>query len=290
MTNDELVKLTYATRLPIHAIEKPYQMISSFPGTYKKSNIEFNSAPEPERIRDLRGQEHKYSLNSHGFQVIEHHSDIADWSDKQAIENQYLPQVQQLFTSHLDEVDEVKIFNWRKRKNRMYKDEGIQEVDLEDGSHYVLPAAFVHIDHSPAAVLQLVQFHMGERAAQLLRGRVRVVNFWKPICPYPIQDAPLALCDGTSVADTDFMAADHVRRNYTGETLLLLHRPGFRWHYLSNQVEHEGYLIKIFDSLPGVQAKHCPHTSFQHRAIPSGCPARESIEVRALVFTHVRDE
>lgn len=102
-----------------------------------------------------------YGKDSHGFQVIEHHS---DWSDKQAIETQYFPEVQRLITSHLDEVDEIKIFNWRvrgsssswsrssitnsflvKKKNRMYRDEGVQEVDLEDGSHYVLPASFVHI-------------------------------------------------------------------------------------------------------------------------------------------------
>ena len=80
-------------------------------------------------------------------------------------------------------------------------------------------------------------------------------SFWKPTCPYPIQDAPLALCDGTSVADTDLLAADHVRRNYCSETLMLLHRPGFRWYYLSNQNEHECYLFKIFDSLEGVKAK-----------------------------------
>ena len=89
-----------------------------------------------------------------------------------------------------------------------------------------------------------------------------------------IQDAPLALCEGTSVADSDFLAADHVRRNYCTETLMLLHRPGFRWHYLSNQNEHECFLFKIFDSLIGVQAKCRPK-----------CP--DSKYVRALDFLQV---
>lgn len=133
------------------------------------------------------------------------------------------------------------------------------------------PLINLHKDHSPLSVVELVQLHMGERAAELLRGRVQVIkygayrsnhlniadrcSFWKPISPYPVKDAPLALCDGTSVIDADFLTADHVRRRSQGETLLPLYRPGFRWHYLSNQKEHEGYLIKIFDSLGCVQAK-----------------------------------
>ncbi|KAK3985471.1 hypothetical protein QBC44DRAFT_353004 [Cladorrhinum sp. PSN332] len=286
MSKDELISLNYATRLPLYETEKPYQIVSDFPGSYQKTNIEFRRA-EPEVVRDVRGREHIYALDSHGFQVIPHRSAVRDWSDKQAIEHQYLPEIQELLSQHLEAVDEIYLFNWRKRKNKPYKDEGIEKINLEDGSHYVLPAEFVHIDHSPAAVARLVQIHMGERAAELLLGRVRVINFWKPTCPYPVQDAPLALCDGTSVVDADFLTADHVRHKFHGETLLPVHRPGFRWHYLSNQTENEGFLLKIFDSLESVQAKHCPHTSFRTHVLPDECPPRESIEVRALVFTHV---
>ncbi|KAK4214338.1 hypothetical protein QBC37DRAFT_421430 [Rhypophila decipiens] len=66
---------------------------------------------------------------------------------------------------------------------------------------------------------------------------------------------------------------------------MLIYRPGFQWHYLSEQMEDECYLIKIFDSLEGVSAKYCPHTYFRHEVVPPDCPPRESIEVRALVFT-----
>ena len=111
--NDELVTLNSALRLPIYNFEKPYQIISEVPGTYKKSNVEFSLAPEPERILDLRGQKHHYGIDSHGFQILDHHSSFADWSNKYAIESQYLLEVKQIISNHLDEVDEVHIFGWR---------------------------------------------------------------------------------------------------------------------------------------------------------------------------------
>ena len=119
MVNDELVKLRYANRLPIHDFEKPYQIISELSGVYRKSNIECNLAPERERIQDLRGQERLYGIDSHGFQVLEHYSAIKDWSDKQAVEEHYLPEVERLIANHLDGVDEVYIFNWRVRLSQV---------------------------------------------------------------------------------------------------------------------------------------------------------------------------
>ncbi len=73
MPRDELISIKYATRSPRHDFEKPFQIASSFPGEYEKSNIDFSLA-EAEVIHDLRGNEDAYGVDSHGFAVIEHHS------------------------------------------------------------------------------------------------------------------------------------------------------------------------------------------------------------------------
>lgn len=44
-----------------------------------------------------------------------------------------------------------------------------------------------------------------------------------------------------------------------------LYRTGFRWHYLSNQNEHEGYLIRIFDSLRDLKERHVPMSNLMPR-------------------------
>ncbi|RKK89760.1 hypothetical protein BFJ68_g16635 [Fusarium oxysporum] len=111
--NDELVRLNYALRDPIHDLEKPYQIISDIPGMKRRSNVEIIPGSKPELIQDLRGKEHLFGLDSHGFQILEHHSAVKDWSDKQAIEKTYLFEAEQLIANYLDDVDEVYIFNWR---------------------------------------------------------------------------------------------------------------------------------------------------------------------------------
>jgi len=82
-------------------------------------------------------------------------------------------------------------------------------------------------------------------------------------------DAPLALCDGSRVAEFDVVCVDHIRQYYIGETAYLLPRKKNRWRYLSNQRPEEVTLIKIFDSDPKVEAK-C--TSSIQTAACSGGP------------------
>lgn len=81
-----------------------------------------------------------------------------------------------------------------------------------------------------------------------------------------------------------------------------LYRPGYKWYYLRDQTKDEVSLFKNFDSDDGVPSQSrlvmsstlfralmtrivCPHVSFKspQQSIPR---PRESIEVRALVFTY----
>ncbi|KAH4029374.1 hypothetical protein HBI55_120950 [Parastagonospora nodorum] len=173
---NELSRLNYSVRDPKHLIEKPYQIISEFSGEYKATNIDFSLSLEPEVINDIRGHQHEYGMDTHGFRVIENVSKIQDWSDHSAVEAQYLLEAKDLIAEHVENADEVHVFNWRRRKNKPYAEEGIQTIDLDNGSHYVLPANFVHLDQSPASALRLVLKHTGDRADDLLRGRVRIIK------------------------------------------------------------------------------------------------------------------
>lgn len=166
MSNATSARLNYALRLPIYETEKPYRIVSDLPGEYPKTNVDFQLAPQPEIIHDLRGKEHLFNLDSHGFQIISHDSAVADWSDRATIESVYIPEAVELYKKYLAEADEVYVYNWRvhrskhisgyepylfeqqKRKNRAYEDEGIKEINLKDGGQYVLPAGFVHVGMS----------------------------------------------------------------------------------------------------------------------------------------------
>jgi hypothetical protein len=57
-----------------------------------------------------------------------------------------------------------------------------------------------------------------------------------------------------------------------------------RWYYFSAMGPAEALLLKCFDSIRDGRARFTAHTAFADPTAPPDAPARESIEVRALVF------
>jgi hypothetical protein len=145
------------------------------------------------------------------------------------------------------------------------------------------PATRVHVDHTARSGPQRVRDLLGDEADALLRGRVEVINLWRPIRG-PLQDAPLAVCDAGSVAPSDLVPADLVYPNRTGETYAVTYNPAHRWYYVPAMRRDEALLIKCFDSSTDGRARFAPHTSFLDPTAPADVLPRESIEIRSLVF------
>jgi len=158
-------------------------------------------------------------------------------------------------------------------------------IDLNDLTAWLRPAMMTHVDQSPAAALNRIKLQLKDDAEFLVRGRVRIVNVWRPL-EYPVTDWPIAVCDGRTVSLSDLVEADHVRRQYTGSTMYLQHNLAQKFYYLDNQTKDEVLIFKNFDSARNVAAKYAPHASFQHPNPPNNGHPRESIEVRAFVFTY----
>lgn len=136
-------------------------------------------------------------------------------------------------------------------------------------------------------------------------------------------DWPLAVCDGSTFPFEDLVETDTVRQDYIGSNMFAQHRDHHDWYYLHHHRADEAMFFKQFDSESGVKARCkllcfcfcfcfcfwvlilfllsrggkvltrgvgcglvCPHASFKHGLIDPSLPVRESIEVRALVFTN----
>ena len=56
-----------------------------------------------------------------------------------------------------------------------------------------------------------------DEADDLLKGRVQVINLWRPI-KGPLQDSPLAVCDATTIEPGDLVPSDLVYAHRVGET------------------------------------------------------------------------
>ncbi len=145
------------------------------------------------------------------------------------------------------------------------------------------PVTSVHNDYTVKSGPQRVRDLMGEEAEELLRHRFEIVNVWRPIRG-PLRDAPLAICDATSVAFADFVPSDLVYRDRKGETYRVRYNPAHRWFYVPEMRTDEAVLIKCYDSAEDGTVRFTAHSAFEDPTAPSDVLPRESIELRTLLF------
>jgi hypothetical protein len=120
-------------------------------------------------------------------------------------------------------------------------------------------------------------------ADELLRGRVQVINVWRPIRG-PLKDTPLAVCDASTVKPEQLVPSDLVYKDRVGETYGVTFDPRHRWFYAPDMQTDEALLLKCYDSSTDGRARFAPHTAFTDPTTPADAPPRESIEIRTLVF------
>ncbi|KAI1251513.1 hypothetical protein MGN70_006081 [Eutypa lata] len=234
-------------------------------------------------IEDFRGQAQEFQLDSHGFSSC-HIPGFMELTDKNIIEQQYLPAVENLLRAHLEDVGTVFIFDWRIRNSR--NDTVTDMINFSDQTTPLLPSNYAHIDTGPISVIQRIQNSFPNEAEKILQQRVRAVNVWKPLS-HPVEEYPLAVCDGTTVRPEDLVETDSVRQGSISTNYYVKYHENQRWYFLRRQSPDEGLIFKHFDTKPEVKAPYAVHSSVTQEGISREAKPRESIEVRALVFSGV---
>uniref|UniRef100_A0A0B7JZR1 Amino acid permease/ SLC12A domain-containing protein n=1 Tax=Bionectria ochroleuca TaxID=29856 RepID=A0A0B7JZR1_BIOOC len=212
-------------------------------------------------IHDVRGEEHLYTLDKNGFEIYRRAAAEKDFVDDEHIKAVYYPETEQLLKDATG-ASRIFIFDHTIRRNPAGSE--------KQGRNLRGPVQRVHIDQSYSAAKSRVPHHLPEEADALLRGRYQIINVWRPI--RTIQRDPLAVAEAHSVLDTDLVGIPLIYPTRSGETYAVKHNEGHRWFYKSGLEPDEVILIKCFDSKTDGRARR------------EDAPARESIEVRALVF------
>src|SRR5882757_280605 len=215
------------------------------------------------------------SLDREGFALVRHPTIVRNFYDDKEVRNVYYPAAEAFLRATL-KADRVVIFDHTVRK----RVEGAADVR---GAGPRQPATRVHVDQTEASGPNRVREHLPDEADELLKGRVQVINLWRPIRG-PLRDAPLAMLDGRTVAATDLVASDLIYPNRRGETYSVTFNPAHRWFYIPEMTTDEALLLKCYDSATDGRARFGPHTAFVDPTTPPGAAPRESIELRALVF------
>jgi hypothetical protein len=232
--------------------------------------------PHTMPIHDLRPIAGELSLDVQGFAFAEQRSAVRDFWDDEEVRRVYYPEAE-AFIKQVTGASRVFIFDYLQRRR-------VPGLLDRSRSGPRQPATRVHVDHTARSGPQRVRDLLGDEAEELLRGRVQVINLWRPILDEPLRDAPLAVCDSRTVKADDLVPSDLVYRERVGETYSVKYNPGHKWYYVPQMRRDEGLLLKIADTRTDISARFMPHTSFTDPTTPPGARPRESIEVRTLVF------
>ncbi|KAI6823688.1 hypothetical protein KC332_g8643 [Hortaea werneckii] len=279
---DVTVRLQYLKDLPLYKTVKPLQITPNFQDSEGRTNVVLEAGPE-ETIRDIRGIDPPFDLDRNGFKFVKAGTSFTNWSSQPEIAAHYLQEMETLLYQEVQEVDEVLFYDARIRQSG---DEGLRVEGLSFNPF----AKQVHRDNTDVSCVEKIRNLTDLKADFLLRGRSRIINIWRPI-KHPVYDCSLAVADGSNLRADDVIECDrHLARTgaYHDTIGVVKYRPGFDWNYCSEMEPDDVLLFKNYDSSTAVQARCCLHTAFDLPAemIPTNAPTRESIEVRALVFTY----
>ena len=251
--------------------ERPRNYTFDPPAGIPRSNSAHESRTVP--IHDARVIASDISLDREGFAVLHQPSAVRDFWNEDEVRRVYYPEVQRVIAEATG-ANKVFIFDHTLRRRVRGADDRAPGAPRQ-------PAIRVHVDHTATSGPQRVRDFFGDEAEFLLRGRVQVINLWRPIRG-PLRDAPLAVCDASSVAAADLVASDLVYRERVGETYSVTYNPAHRWWYFPDMTADEVIFIKFHDS-DHDRAWRAPHTAFHDTSRPDAV-TRESYEFRAIAY------
>jgi len=252
--------------------ERPRNYTFEPPAGVPRTNAEHEA--HAVKIRDARPIADHVSLDANGFALLQHRSAVKDFFDDEEVRRVYYPEVERL-VKEATGAHRVHIFDHTTRRR-------MPDAETQAGAPRQ-PVRRVHIDHTARSGPQRVRDLLPDEAEELLKGRVQVINLWRPI-KGPLQDSPLAVCDATTIRADDLVPSDLVYPHRVGETYSVKYNPAHRWYYVPQMRTDEALLLKCSDTSTGVPARFTPHSAFTDPTAPADAPPRESIEVRTLVF------
>ena len=262
----ELGYLIPSTKKPIY--------IASEGGAEAWLDISAQFAPHAVTIYDARENNPAPTLDREGFTLVNHNTSVTDFYDDAQVRDVYEREAANLVQQATGAFHVVVFDNTRRS----------DATAIRGARNTREPSAVIHNDYTDASARQRVRDILpAEEVEARLRQRFAIINVWRSIAG-PVLTTPLALCDATSIRDTDLVASERRAKDRIGELQLVTHNPDHRWFWFSAMTRNEATLIKTFDSSLDGQACRSIHTAFVNPDAPADAGPRESMETRTLAF------
>jgi hypothetical protein len=224
-------------------------------------------------FHDMRPIAQKISFDRNGFVLLHEPSPVSDYTTEDAI-SCYRRDCEAL-VQRLTGAEKVVSFGPIIRTSA-------------SGTHgHHQPAHGAHVDYGARTVADFTHDLLpAEEAEQRLAGRHMLINLWRPLTP--VESAPLAVCDASTVQREDLFDSEVVgglgdfrRRSLWGFNLA--YHPAHRWYWVPQMHPDEVLLFRLFDSdADAVQLT--AHSAFVDPTAPPDAAPRQSIELRTIAY------
>lgn len=217
----------------------------------------------------------KLDIDAEGFEFLKYNTAVTDFTDDDQVSNIYYPELEKLLLERTG-AKEVLIFDHTIRIGDRAKREKLGVRD---------PVRSAHNDFTDRSAPQRVKdlLPAGEAEDKLSR-RFTSINVWRPLTG-PVKTDPIAICPWDSIGEKDMIPAERNYGNRIGGILNLSYNANQRWTYFPDMERDEVILLKCYDSELDGRARWTAHAAFEDPKGPDpSLPARESIEVRTLIF------
>lgn len=242
----------------------------------------YSSYPVTVRNARLAGP---FTLDTHGFCLTQHHSQITDWANNFGPQSSYATEV-------CEAAKKICGADFVVPMGGMIRSTGVTGEGVQP------PAAEAHVDFTQSCAERIANA-IYRRANPDGPGYHRFIAFslWRSLLPPP-QNMPLAFCEAGSVRDDEGTPNTKVDVDEipTGDALFapiegeenmaaatIFHfSENHRWWYFPDMTTDEVVFIKFYDS-DHSRAWRCPHTAFRDTSRPDAME-RMSMEFRAIAY------
>lgn len=268
VTRDQLErvhgKMAFARRSP-----EEEASIVSFPGYENVHLVRYDEVT----IRNVRPMVDQLSLDKEGFVLVQHENSCASQRDTGIVRDRYLEEMIPFIKEYFNASWVVP------RRDGVVVRSGERSVPGAKGI-----AGVAHIDYAPISA-RMVAARQSQLQGIPIRSysRLMIIQAWRALSPPP-QDVPLAICDASSVLDTDIVVHDYSSENGAEWKSAVLHySPGYRWYYFPEMTSDELLLFKGYDSVENLNAQ-AAYAAFDNRRAHPNAEPRESIEAQFFVY------
>ncbi len=226
-------------------------------------------------IHDGRPTADQLDMEVQGYEFLKYDTAVTDFTDEKQVTEICYPELEKLLLEATG-AKKVVIFD---HTIRIGDPEKRAALGVRD------PVRSAHNDFTdrsaPARVRDLLP---ADEAEERLKHRFTSVNVWRPLTG-PVKTDPIAICAWDSIGESDMIPAERIYNDRVGGILNLSYNPDQKWTYFPDMERNEVILLKCFDSELDGRARWTAHAAFEDPNGPDpSLPARESIEVRTLIF------